>query len=306
MMGNDAKHLIVVIRGCAHMRGWHHMRLFDNSAAVGSGDVVVTLDRSLKGGSVVDGKRDHGMVGQGNGYHRVVGQRGHAVVGQRLHAAVGQRLRAAVGQRLHAVMEERLVVRQLGVSNLTVGLAQAKMRLVPDGEVKMGTVSLSAADTVVGVGIATLVMTAATKTIIFETLGAGKAAPMVELAVLLAVGLLHASELMLLMLVVEMAAVLLLENVVMLVTLLRFLRLGHMLVGGLSLNGHHSCGHVVLAVVQLLSDVRLHLQNEVTAINVRLRGAEGGRVGVEGGVVGFVPSLRVEIGEVVAPVEIKA
>mmetsp|Transcript_6509 Transcript_6509/g.7794 ORF Transcript_6509/g.7794 Transcript_6509/m.7794 type:complete len:299 (-) Transcript_6509:262-1158(-) len=298
MMGNDAKHLIVVIRGCAHMRGCHHMRLFDNSAAVGSGDVVVTLDRSLKGGSVVDGKRDHGMLGQGNGYHRVVGQRGHAVV--------GQRLRAAVRQRLHAVMEERLVVRQLGVSNLTVGLAQAKMRLVPDGEVKMGTVSLSAADTVVGLGIATLVMTAATKTIIFETLGAGKAAPMVELAVLLAVGLLHTSELMLLMLVVEMAAVLLLENVVMLVTLLRFLRLGHMLVGGLSLNGHHSCGDIVLAVVQLLSDVRLHLQNEVTAINVRLRGAEGGRVGVEGGVVGFVPSLRVEIGEVVAPVEIKA
>ena len=84
----------------------------------------------------------------------------------------------------------------------------------------------------------------------------------------------------------HMAVVLLGANIVVLVTLLALLALGHsVLRGRLSpnrldvsrLEGVHTVSHLWV--------IRLHLEHQITVLNVGLRGAEGSRVGIEGGVV---------------------
>lgn len=63
-------------------------------------------------------------------------------------------------------------------------------------------------------------------------------------------------------LVLEMALVLLLKDIVVVVNLLELLAKGSlMLIGGFCLNGDHLCGTVVLAGVQCLWNIRLHLQH---------------------------------------------
>lgn len=74
---------------------------------------------------------------------------------------------------------------------------------------------------------------------------------------------LHMPEVgVLVILVLEMALVLLLEDIVVLVCLSEFLTKGGlMLIGGLRLDRDHLCRTVVLSGVQRLWNIRLHLQH---------------------------------------------
>ena len=104
----------------------------------------------------------------------------------------------------------------------------------------------------------------------------------------------------------HMAVVLLGANIVMLVTLLALLALGHGVLRGRlgpnwldvsRLEGVHSVSHLWV--------IGLHLEHQITVLDIGLRGAEGGCVGIEGGIVRFVPSVGIECFEVVPPVEVE-
>ena len=84
----------------------------------------------------------------------------------------------------------------------------------------------------------------------------------------------------------HMAVVLLGANIVVLVTLLALLALGHSVLRGRlgsnrldvsRLEGMHTMSHLWV--------IGLHLEHQITVLDVGLRSAESGRVGIEGGVV---------------------
>lgn len=105
----------------------------------------------------------------------------------------------------------------------------------------------------------------------------------VEVAVLLAVSLVG---------MLKMRVVLLGKHIVMLVSLLSLLPLGwSVFVGGLGADGFDHRWGAVFTRVKLSWDFGLHLEDKVTIADVGLGGAEGGRVGVEGGVVALVPPV---------------
>ena len=104
----------------------------------------------------------------------------------------------------------------------------------------------------------------------------------------------------------HMAVLLLGANIVMLVTLLALLALGHGVLRSRlgpnwfdvsRLEGVHTVSHLWV--------IGLHLEDQIAVHDVGLRGAEGGRVGIEGGIVRFVPSVGIECFEVVPPVKIE-
>ncbi len=63
--------------------------------------------------------------------------------------------------------------------------------------------------------------------------------------------------------------------------------------------------HVSTFSMEILSHIRLHLEDKLTIFNESLRSAEDGRVGVKSGVVTLVPAACVESVEVIAPVEVE-
>ena len=83
------------------------------------------------------------------------------------------------------------------------------------------------------------------------------------------------------------------------------LSMGRMVVSWLSTDWGHM-GVVVVVAVQVGMCVRLHLQDQISLLNIRLRCSESCAIGVECGVVTLVPSVRVKHIEIVFPVEIKS
>lgn len=115
-----------------------------------------------------------------------------------------------------------------------------------------------------------------------------------------------ALQFMFLVLVVKVTAMLLLKNVKVFISLLHaFSFWGYMFISWLGLDGLNFSWYIVLAEVQFLRHVRLHFKNEMPAVNVGLRCTESGRIGIESCVVGLMPSLRIKIVKVIAPMEIK-
>lgn len=93
----------------------------------------------------------------------------------------------------------------------------------------------------------------------------------------------------------------------MLIGLLCLLALLHgVFRGRLGPNRLDVCGFISMSSMELLGVVRLHLEHQVTVLDVRLCGTECGAVSVERGVVRLVPPVGIKGVEVISPVEIEA
>ena len=60
-----------------------------------------------------------------------------------------------------------------------------------------------------------------------------------------------------------------------------------------------------MSTMEVLKDIWLHLQHEVALIDIGLAGAESCAIGIESGVVRFVPPVGIKGCEVVPPVEVE-
>lgn len=104
----------------------------------------------------------------------------------------------------------------------------------------------------------------------------------------------------------HMAVLLLGANIVVLVSLLTLLALLHGMLGGrLSSDWLDVYRLKSMNTMSHLWMIRLHLEHQIAILDVGLRGAEGGRVSIESGIVRLVPPVGVEGVEVVPPVEIE-
>ena len=63
---------------------------------------------------------------------------------------------------------------------------------------------------------------------------------------------------------------------------------------------------IMLAMMQSLRNIWLHLQHKISIVHIGLRGAESGRVGIERSVVALVPPVCIKCNEIVSPMEVKA
>ena len=100
---------------------------------------------------------------------------------------------------------------------------------------------------------------------------------------------------------------LLLEDIVVLVGFLGFVALhSSVLIGWLALDWFKRSWLMFKTWVPLDGLIWLHLEDKMTTVNVRLRGFESRRVGVECGIVTLVPSVGIKGDKLISPVEVES
>ncbi len=103
------------------------------------------------------------------------------------------------------------------------------------------------------------------------------------------------------------AMMLLLKDIVVLVRFLGFVALHScVLISWLALDGFQRGWLMFQTWVPFDRLIRLHLEDEISTVNVRLGGFESGGVGVECGIVTLVPSVGVKSDELISPVEVES